>query len=645
MAFVRRATLPLLLAVTAWLTLLPAFAEDWLPIAPEELKMTAEPNAPGAPAIFLYRQDDRDDQDSHEYYYARIKILTEEGRKYADVEIPYEKGESDIHKLEARTIRPDGTILDFDGKIFDKTIVKAGGQRIMAKTFTLPEAQVGSIVEYRYTQNINPYYVFDVRWILSAELFTKRAKFSLKRSFEIPLAWSWPLGLPSGTDPPKEDHNVIHLETHDVPAFHAEDYMPPEDEMKYRVEFVYSRELEKDPNKFWIEEGKREFSQVKDFTNKGGAMSNAVRDIVAPNDTPEVKLQKIYARTQQIRNFTFEREKSEQELNRENLKEINSVEDVWKRGYGDGNEITLLFLGLVRAAGFDAYPVAVSTRDRHFFNLQFMDSYDLTDNVVLVKLEGKDLYFDPGTVFTPYGLLPWRETAVQGLRLDKDGGSWVQTPLPDSSQSGVERKASLKLTDDGNLEGKLTVTFKGLEALAWRMDERDEDDASRKKSLEDEVKDSVPESADVKLTNQPDWKSSSPTLVAEFDIKVPGWATAAGRRQLLPVGLFSEPQKHAFEHASRVFPIYFRFPFQIQDDITVDLPPGLQVSNLPPTQDIGGKVAHYTLAADGKASTVHWNRRISVDILIMDPKYYAALQSFYQKVRSGDEQQLVLLPN
>ena len=62
---------------------LTARAEDWLPISPDELKMTSEPKAMGAPAIFLYRQVDRDDNGPNEAVYARIKILTEEGRKYA----------------------------------------------------------------------------------------------------------------------------------------------------------------------------------------------------------------------------------------------------------------------------------------------------------------------------------------------------------------------------------------------------------------------------------------------------------------------------------------------------------------------------------------------------------------------------------
>src|SRR5271168_3140767 len=101
--------------------------DDWQPINPEDLKMTSIPEAPGAPAIYLFRQVDRDDQESREYSYLRIKILTEEGRKHADVEIPFFQDNGTIRSIKARTIRPDGSIAGFDGKVYEKTIVKAKG--------------------------------------------------------------------------------------------------------------------------------------------------------------------------------------------------------------------------------------------------------------------------------------------------------------------------------------------------------------------------------------------------------------------------------------------------------------------------------------------------------------------------------------
>jgi hypothetical protein len=623
-------------------------ADEWLPISPEELKMTSVPEAPGAPAVYLFRQVDRNDAQgrANERNYARIKILTEEGRKYADVEIPYFKNEGSIINVKARTVRPDGTIANFEGKPFDKTIVKARGLKYLAKTFTLPDVQVGSIIEYQYTYNPQEGYVYDSTWILSEELFTVRGKFSLKPDASFNVRWSTPVGLPAGNTPPKDDHGTFRMEAQKVPAFQIEDFMPPENELKYRVEFTYvdNSNMETVPDKFWKKEGQRLNSGIETFVGKRKAMEQAVAQIVSASDTPEVKLQKIYAKVQTLRNTTFEAEKTEQEKKREKEKDVNNVEDVWKRGYGNGLQLTWLFLALARAAGFEAYPVMVSVRSVYFFNPAIMNPSQLDTNVVLVKLNGKDVYCDPGTLYVPFGLLPWAETAVQGLRLDKDGGTWVRTDLPQSSVSRIERKADLKLDDTGSLAGKLTITFTGLEALSRRQEERNVDEADRKKFLEDQVKEYIPVGIDVELTNKPDWGSSSETLVAQYDLKVPGWASSAGRRALLPVALFGATEKRVFEVSSRVHPIYFEFPFRKMDDVTIELPLGWEVSSVPPLKNQDSKAIVYTLKVDNDKGTLRLSRTLNVDVLLLDAKLYPTLRAFFQIVRAADEQQVVLQP-
>jgi len=82
----RRLAFLLILVSAALLSrpFLPTISGDeWQPIDPADLKMTSEPKAPGAPAIYLYRQVDRNDASkaATEYNYVRIKILTEEGRQ------------------------------------------------------------------------------------------------------------------------------------------------------------------------------------------------------------------------------------------------------------------------------------------------------------------------------------------------------------------------------------------------------------------------------------------------------------------------------------------------------------------------------------------------------------------------------------
>jgi hypothetical protein len=497
------------------------------PVSPEELKMTSEPLAPGAPAIILYRQVDRDDSGRgtiHEDNYYRIKILTDEGRKYGNIEIPFVKEADQVVHIQARTIKPDGSIVDFDDKVLEKSLFKGRKVRLLAKTFTLPAVEAGCVIEYSYTLDLQ--HAYASHWIVSEALFTKRAHFSLKpysSSFTpMTLRRVWK-NLPAGAEPKEWPDHLIDMDVNDIPAFQTEDAMPPANELKARVDFAYEAALpERDPDVFWKNAGMRANEALQKFVDKPKAMQEAVAQIVSPNDTPDMKLHKIYDRVQHIRNTSFELRKTQQEEKREKEKIDENVEDVWKHGYGNLRQLDWLFLGLVRAAGFEAYGCWVSSRAEYFFSPKSMQPGHLNEPAVLVKLNGKDVYFNPGAEFAAFGLLNWSETGTPALCLNKDGGTWIKTTLPASSESHVERKAALKLSDTGDLEGKLTVTYTGLEAMYRRIDARHSDELARKGFMEDLVKRAIPVASEVVLTNQPDWNGSETPLVGEFNVKIPG---------------------------------------------------------------------------------------------------------------------------
>ena len=648
-----RARILFTLAATLFIFLTPlrtTGSDEWQPVDPADLKMTSEPAAPGAPAIYLYRQVDRDDKGraSTEYNYLRIKILTEEGRKYGNIEIPFDKQGYNVSGVRARTIHPDGSIVYFDGKVFENTIARSKTVKYLAKTFSMPDVSVGSIIEYHYNLDFRDYSLFDSRWILSEELFTRQAKFSLKpyQGEGWSVQWVSPAGLPTGTVPAKEGPDrIVRMEAKNIPAFQIEDYMPPENELKFRVNFIYregSPELNAD--KFWTSYGKKQNSRVEDFVNRHKGMEQAVSQIVSPSDTQLAKLQKIYARAQQIRNLSYEENKTEQEEKRAKLKNASNVEDVWKNQYGYYEEITWLFLGLARAAGFDAHACRVSGRNDYFFRRERLNSAELNGNVVVITLDGKDSFYDPGALFTPFGLLPWSETGVVGLQLDKEGGKWINTILPASDASRIDRKGDMKLNDDGSLEGKLTVTWTGLSSTWRRYNQRNEDAANRKKFLEDDLKESIVYGSEVELTNQPDWKSSDVPLVGEFTLKIPGFVSSAGRKALMPASIFAAGEKHMFEHANRVHAVYFEYPFKKVDDVTVDLPLGWKVATLPAPMDRDVKAAEYKLSVEDQKGLLHIRRELRSDVMMVPKDLYPALRDFYQTVRTLDDQQIVLQP-
>ncbi len=636
--------LRMLTFLALWAMTVPALATDWLPIAPEDLAMTGEAMAPKASAIYLYRQVDRDDGRPMERRYERIKVLTEDGRGYANVKILFDKRREAIRNIDARTVRPDGSIIPFNGTIYEEPVLEARGVRLLAKAFTMPDVQAGSIIEYRYERELPFGYVYDSHWILSEKLFTRDAKFSFRPYRGFGLRYSWPQGLPPGTAAPIENHGTISMEVHDVPAFVTEEYAPPEDELKFRVDFVYisGGNEEKDPDRFWKKFDLAAFRDYERFVDEPRAMQRALAQIVSGGDSAEQKLRKIYARVQQVRNLSFERRKSEQEADREHQRDIADVADVWRLGYGTAEQINSLFAGLARAAGIQADTVLISTRDRYFFAEKMLNPGQLNTTVVLVTSGGKESYLDPGTPFAPFGVLPWPETGVRGLRLARNGGAWVATPRPLASEARLVRKAELRLSPSGALAGRVTVTYLGLEALSHRLAERDEDDTSRRQYLEEQLQADLAGTGELTLINAPDWLGSDPALVAEFDISIPGWAAVSGQRALMPAALFGAGYRHMFEHATRVHPLYFSFPYETEDDVRIELPAGWRLSGTPATHDTDLKNISYRLATEDAGGMLQTRRSLRMNLLLVYLQYYDSVRGFFQTVRTGDEEQLVI---
>ena len=115
--------------------------------------MTSQPEVPGAAAVYLYREETTDDKLHMFSIYTRLKVLTERGKEYGNVELNYAHvggGGQTVEDIQGRTIHPDGTIIPFTGKPYDKLVEKTQGIKIMAKVFSLPDVEVGSIIEYRY---------------------------------------------------------------------------------------------------------------------------------------------------------------------------------------------------------------------------------------------------------------------------------------------------------------------------------------------------------------------------------------------------------------------------------------------------------------------------------------------------------------
>jgi len=623
--------------------------DDWQPISPDELKMTAEPAAPGASAVILYRQESSDDNENYKWDYYRIKILTEEGKKYADVKIPYDNQYFHITDLKARTIHLDGTVIPYDGKLMDSTLLKGRHLKILQKTFTLPDVQVGSIIEYKYRTRWEPGIAFAARWIVQDDLFQKRAKFSF-----APFKHEVLVGGLSGSQvgyttflPPGSQllHKYDHydLEMSDVPAFTEEEYSPPSDDLKYRVRFYYERGNIRGPDDFWALESREWASTLGKFTSRSSHIDEQVRQLISPSDSADQKLRKLYAKVQQITNLTYQRERMAVEEKTLNFKENKNVDDVVRQNAGYHNQLTRVFVAMARSAGIEAHVVRVATRDQTFFSDRILDGSQLNSEVALVKLDGKDLYLDPGTRFCPYGLLEWKRTAVTGM-LDNGGAQakFVTTAYPELKNAVTQRVAVFSMNGSGDLKGQVRLVFTGQEALDHRLQDIENDDTTRKKDLEDELRRMLPPTATVHLVEAKGWDGVDDPLDALFSVEVPAFATTTGKRLLLTTSVFEVNSKTPFVHEKRVNPVYFEYPYRVLDQVMITVPASLEIESLPKEQKVIEEFAGYVATCKLEGHRVIFRRQLDVAGVMFPVQYYPKVKSFYEQVKSSDNETAIL---
>jgi hypothetical protein len=623
--------------------------QNWLPVTSRDLALQQVPGNPGAPAIQLYYSQYIDDSDlgnEGEYIYSRIKILNEKGTRYADVEIRL-PSDFTLADLKARTIRPDGKIIEFTRRPFDKIIAKGKDFKYLAKTFSFPGVTVGSILEYRYKLNYPPAILPPHEWLVQHELYTVKEEFRIHsytgpiRGVDGAVELSLSANLPEDAKVQRKGDG-FELQLENVPAIEEESYMPPRQTYVYHVTMAYGGQELTSPEKFWQDVGERWNSDAERFIGDYKEIKAAAAQAVGDEADPEKRLRKLYARAQQIRNLTYERERTREEDKKENLKPNQSVTDVLNRGYGSRTEITRLFVALARVAGFQASIVRAGNRSERIFDRSLLYADQLDTEISLVRLNGDDLFLDPGTRFCPFGLLRWMQTSTKALKLDSKGGTFVDVPMATYPMAVVSRSADLSLDAEGGLKGVLTVRFAGSEALERRLEALETDDAGRKRRLEEEIEEWLPPGADARLKTARSWESSDDPLQAEFAVAVPRYGSRAGKRLLVAGYLFQTMQKDAFKPRERKLPVYFPYAFEEDDIIRIKVPDGFSEDTVSPPQLASVGYARYQTVSHFDGHELLTQRVLAVNGIFFRPDQYAEVRGFFNKVQAGDEQQVVL---
>jgi hypothetical protein len=616
-----------------------AQGRPWLPVDPKDLQMKELRQIPGAQAALLYYADEIDDTSHNEFFYSRIKIFSDGGKQYANVEIPLREKFS-VENLAARTIHADGKIVEMAARPYEKLVLKGKGVRVRVQAFTLPEVTAGDIIEYQYQLHRGDKELYHHHWEVQHDLFAVKEHFLFKYNKQYSVRWLSSAGLQQS---PQHDlkANTLQMDSENVLPFEAEDQMPPVAAYKWEVKFFYTSPYLSSPSAYWYEIGRGVSRWLDQYVGSSKEIASEAAAVVGTETDPEKKLRKLYARAQEIRNLSYERRRTEKERKNEELKGNKNAVEILHHGYGNRHEITRFFVALAKGAGFTASVVFVSSRESRLFDREILSFSQLDSEIARVRLNGKDIFLDPGTRFCPYGLLRWMRTGTAAMDM-ADPGQFIATPGATEDTAVISRNAELKLDPEGAVKGEVRIEFEGLEALERRLSALDTDEPGRKKELEDEVKLWLPANATVEMADVVGWEKEYEPLTAVFNVVVPEFASAAGKRLMVPTALFQPKRKRVLKSGTRKFPVYYNYAFSESDQMNLQLPEGYALETLALPQTATTKFAHYTTNAGTKGPYVNLDRSLKFNGVFFQPDRYEELRDFFAKVQAGDELQTVV---
>lgn len=579
---------PTLLALLPMFAAHPALAgPKWANLSPEDFAVTrgvVDPDADAEALFWSIRVEDAGNEVSVHNdvsHHLRVKVFTERGRDTRSrVDIPY-TDDTVILDLAARTVRPDGSVTELKrDAIFERTIVKGNGRKFKAKSFAIPNLEVGSIIEYRWTERRYEK-VANVRISLQQEMPVRMAELWIKPLPNIDPRWQF--RFRSFNTPPLAfeplSNGFQRAQIPNIPAFRAEPRMPPEDVVRPWIVLYYGLGEDPPPDKAWKDLAISELETREERIRVDGAVRKAAQEATGDAQTEDEKLERLFAycRTRIVNVRDDVHGLTTDDL--EKTKQNKTPAETLKRGRGTGMDVDYLFAALAAASGLQVRLALIGDRGEHFFDSRHVTPYFLDEMCVAVWNGSRWRLFDPAARYVPVGMLPWWEEGEEALLLDREKPEFVRTPLSPPGWSLGKRTGTFHLSEDGSLEGDVRSQHFGHWGAQLKENVDENSPEEREKGVRDDVQKrlSGSEVSNVRIEHAAD--AEGPYTVS-YHVRVPNYAQRLGKRLIVEPAYFHRGTTPEFSSSRRTYPVYFAFPWTEQDSIAIHLPEGFEAESV-----------------------------------------------------------------
>ena len=591
----------------------------------------------------------------------RIKILTKDGLDYASFGIPLYKdggrGEK-VTSIKAVTYNLENNEIVETKMNNDAVFKEKATENYDIMKFTLSGVQVGSILEINYklmSDFLSHFQDWEFQSSIPVKWSEYRANIPEFYHYDkysqgyVPLAIIENEQEPSyitlsskdyfRIEPIATTHRIDFLENRhrwvatDVPAFKPEPFIttPKDYILKINFELAYRRFPNEPIEQYmgsWADLNQT-FIASEYFGKhiKGnGFLKRTVDEVTAGLSSPEHKVAAI-------NNFVAQNI----EWNGLSYKATDvPLRKVLDDKKGNSADINLLLAAMLDKAGFEVYPVLISTRDHGFVRQTVPISTQFNYVVCLLKLKDKMMLLDATDKLLPTGTLPQRCLNGNGFVVAEREYGWV--PLISPTKSRKYFHADLAISPSAELLGKVHVEQSGYFGQMGRK-------AFLSKGEHEYVKDLIDSRPwVVEKSEFKNVKEIGEVFTESHDVVISDQAVTTNDMIYLNPFVGLQEKENPFKVEKREYPVDFGSAIEKLYLCKITIPYGYDVDELPKNVllKLPGNAAKYAYSLIRSGNDISLTSNLQINNSLFTQEEYPNLSEFFTQIVAKQAEQIVL---
>ena len=580
----------------------------------------------------------------------KVKILKNEGLDWCNQEISYYQ-ESSSWKEDVRGL--SGTTYNLEnGKITKTKLSKdfifdeETDKKWKVKKFTMPAAKVGSVIEYKYTMVSDFFHELrEFTFQSSAPILYASYEILIPEYFRYNVDTQGYLRLVSKRENSHESFPVPH---HDAAGNYQNNLRCSAEKFKFEAKDVDGIKNESflwnihdfiSKVSFELKNIQMPYSMVKSFSS---SWSNIDKEIMESGSFGgNLKRANLFKDEISKTELTLERAgeiqdiiKSKVKWNDKNAISPTNLKDALKNGIGNSADVNFLLINALKAGGFNAFPIILSTRTNGRIPITHPSMLAFNYVITGVQIDTTMYFTDAAAKYGNWNLLPEKCLVPQARILKPDYAGWVD--LTSVSNGSILKVINYKFSDS-KLIGQVTDTRRGNAAYNSRSNYYGHKD--RKDYIESLSKGLSCEIDNFKISNL---DNTSEALKLEYTQST-DMSLGEDFLYINPLSdkLFTE---NPFKEETRKFPIQFNYLLNYVQIINIEIPEGYVVDELPTPEKmiLNDNDITFTYRIQKSENLVRVHYQYQLKKIQFLPNEYEYLKDFYAKIVLKNNEQIVL---